>query len=140
MKNEVALLNFQCPGCGSLGSVREIVYGMPGPDFEFDKYIVGGCCVTVSNPKHGCVKCDWRGFILKSPFVSEEARPSEFKCPCCGERGSMRQVLQGLELGELRDVVWTFSKTYEDEPFGNVVCTECGWSCVARDMSSWANY
>jgi len=34
---------------------------MPGPDFDFDKYIVGGCCVTEVDPDIGCVKCDWRG-------------------------------------------------------------------------------
>ena len=67
MKNEVGLLNFQCPGCGSLGGVREIVYGMPGPDFEFDKYIVGGCCVTENDPDIGCKECGWEGFSAKLP-------------------------------------------------------------------------
>ena len=54
-------IDLSCPGCGTLGSVREIVYGMPGPDFEFDKYIVGGCCVTDDDPDIGCRECGWRG-------------------------------------------------------------------------------
>ena len=55
------MVNFRCPGCGSLGSVREIIYGMPGSDFDFEKYIVGGCCVTDENPEFGCKKCGWEG-------------------------------------------------------------------------------
>ena len=120
--------------------MREIVYGMPGPDFDFDKYIVGGCCVTGVDPRHGCKKCGWRGFLLRSEFVSVEAKPSEFVCPSCGEVGSMRQILQIGLLGELKDVIWKFTRTYEDEPAGNVVCEECGWNCVGRDWSSWVDY
>ena len=133
-------IEISCPGCGASGSVREIVYGMPGSDFDFDKYIVGGCCVTGMDPKHGCIACDWKGFILKSPFISEEVLPSEFKCPCCGAVGSMRKQIEGLHFLEFNDVVMKFSRTYEDEPFGNAVCEKCGWSCVARDMSAWVDY
>lgn len=43
----------------------EIVYGMPGSDFEFDKYIVGGCCVTDNDPDIGCKECGWEGFSEK---------------------------------------------------------------------------
>ncbi|MFM7874589.1 MAG: hypothetical protein ACKO8Y_08270 [Actinomycetota bacterium] len=42
--------------------MREIVYGMPGPDFDFDKYIVGGCCVTEVAPDIGCKECGWEVF------------------------------------------------------------------------------
>lgn len=38
---------------------------MPGPDFEFDKYIVGGCCVTDNDPDIGCKECGWEGFSEK---------------------------------------------------------------------------
>ena len=58
-------IELSCPGCRSLGSVREIVYGTPGPDFEFDKYIVGGCCVTDNDPDIGCKECGWEGFSEK---------------------------------------------------------------------------
>ena len=57
--------SFKCPGCGASGSIREIVYGMPGSDFEFDKYIVGGCCVTDNDPDIGCKECGWEGFSEK---------------------------------------------------------------------------
>jgi hypothetical protein len=49
-----------------VGTLREIVYGMPGPDFEFEKYIVGGCCVTDEDPEIGCLKCEWAGFVSGS--------------------------------------------------------------------------
>ena len=56
-----------CPGCGASESVREILYGMPGSDFEFDKYIVGGCCVTDNDPDIGCKECGWEGFLSEKP-------------------------------------------------------------------------
>jgi len=52
-------------GCGASGSILEIVYGMPGSDFEFDKNIVGGCCVTDNDPDIGCKECGWEGFSEK---------------------------------------------------------------------------
>ena len=58
-----------CSGCGTSGSIREIVYGMPGPDFEFDKYIVGGCCVNDNDPNIGCKKCGWEGFNEDKYFL-----------------------------------------------------------------------
>lgn len=54
-------IDVACPGCGASGSIQEIVYGMPGSDFEFDKYIVGGCCVTDNDPDIGCKECGWSG-------------------------------------------------------------------------------
>ena len=60
-------IEISCPGCGALGSVREIVYGMPGSDFDFDKYIVGGCCVTDNDPEYGCKECGWEGFFSEKP-------------------------------------------------------------------------
>jgi len=60
-----------CPGCGASGSIQEIVYGMPGSDFEFDKYIVGGCCVTDNDPDIGCKECGWSSSIKDvSPWSS----------------------------------------------------------------------
>jgi len=54
---------FNCRVCGAHDSLRKTVYGMPGPDFEFEKYIVGGCCVTENDPDIGCRKCGWEGWI-----------------------------------------------------------------------------
>jgi len=55
--------SFKCPGCGASGSIQEIVYGMPGSDFEFDKYIVGGCWVTDNDADIGCKECGWEGVL-----------------------------------------------------------------------------
>ena len=63
MVSKRGLAKFQCPGCGALGVIREIAYGMPGEDFDFDRYIVGGCCVTDNDPEIGCVKCGWEGSV-----------------------------------------------------------------------------
>jgi hypothetical protein len=47
-----------CPGCAELG-LQRIVYGMPDEDFEFDKYIMGGC--VMADFDIGCKKCGWSG-------------------------------------------------------------------------------
>jgi hypothetical protein len=57
----VRLSTASCPSCGGVGVLRRILYGMPSADFDFDKFIVGGCCVTDVDPEVGCVKCDWVG-------------------------------------------------------------------------------
>ncbi len=50
-----------CPGCGEKGGMKKILYGMPDDEFDFEKYIVGGCIVTGSDPQVGCTKCGWEG-------------------------------------------------------------------------------
>jgi ribosomal protein L37AE/L43A len=47
-----------CPKCGTKG-LKRILYGMPGDDFEFGKYIAGGC--IMSEADIGCSECDWSG-------------------------------------------------------------------------------
>jgi hypothetical protein len=49
-----------CPGCGEIG-LYKILYGMPSDDFDFDKYIVGGCIMADSDI--GCKKCGWTGTL-----------------------------------------------------------------------------
>ena len=54
-----------CAGCGAIGSMRQILYGMPDPEvFDFEKYAVGGCCISPDgiDPDIQCKECDWRGF------------------------------------------------------------------------------
>ena len=61
-----------CPGCGEVGTLREIIYGMPDPEvFDFEKYAVGGCCVTGEgfDPDVQCRSCDWSGF--RASFESQ---------------------------------------------------------------------
>jgi len=36
----------------------EIAYGFPGAEFDFDKYEVGGCCVSDNDPDFKCMKCE----------------------------------------------------------------------------------
>jgi hypothetical protein len=48
-----------------MGTLREIVYGMPDPEhFNFEKYTAGGCCMNGdgSDPDIQCRACDWSGF------------------------------------------------------------------------------
>jgi transposase-like protein len=46
-----------CPACNST-QVKEIAYGMPDfESFDFEKYEVGGCCVTDNDPKYLCKSC-----------------------------------------------------------------------------------
>ena len=39
--------------------LKKILYGMPGDDFPFEKYIVGGCIMSEADV--GCTQCDWLG-------------------------------------------------------------------------------
>ena len=54
-----------CLECGHVGTLRIIIYGMPDPAvFDFEKYAVGGCCVTGEglDPDVRCRDCEWEGF------------------------------------------------------------------------------
>lgn len=50
-----------CPNCGS-GKVLPIVYGYPGPEmmeeYDDEKILLGGCCITGDDPEWGCADCD----------------------------------------------------------------------------------
>ena len=50
-----------CPSCGEVGGLKRILYGMPGQDFNYGKYIVGGCVISERDPEIGCVNCGWEG-------------------------------------------------------------------------------
>ncbi len=52
------LRRIACPQCGEVG-LQKIIYGMPSDDFDFNKYIVGGC--IMSEADIGCPKCEWVG-------------------------------------------------------------------------------
>ena len=59
-----AFSTMACPECGQIGTLREIIYGMPDPEtFDFEKYAVGGCCVGEGqDPDVQCKSCEWEGF------------------------------------------------------------------------------
>ena len=50
-----------CPSCGVKRALIKIVYGMPTPDFDYSKYISGGCCMDLDSPDYSCKTCDWQG-------------------------------------------------------------------------------
>ena len=40
--------------------IKEIIYGMPDLEhFDFEKYEVGGCCVSSEDNKYKCCKCEY---------------------------------------------------------------------------------
>jgi hypothetical protein len=48
-----------CPSCRST-QVKEIIYGLPDPEnFDFQRYEVGGCCVTPEDDKYKCSNCEY---------------------------------------------------------------------------------
>ena len=46
----------KCPFCGS-DDIKEIVYGMPRVDFDYSRYISGGCVVMPDSPQWHCDNC-----------------------------------------------------------------------------------
>lgn len=49
------------PDCGSCSNkTTPILYGMPGEDFNFEKFESGGCIVSDSDPVWVCRKCGWQ--------------------------------------------------------------------------------
>ena len=65
VKRRTRLRNLVCPECREIGTLREIIYGMPDPEtFDFEKYAVGGCCITGDgrDPDVQCKVCEWEGF------------------------------------------------------------------------------
>ena len=46
----------KCPHCGS-ADIKKILYGMPLPEVDLSKYIIGGCVAFDDSPVWGCVNC-----------------------------------------------------------------------------------
>ena len=51
----------ECPRCGS-PRIKPIVYGMPAPDFDIDRFHIGGCVILPDAPTRHCDECElsWR--------------------------------------------------------------------------------
>jgi hypothetical protein len=60
-KQRSRLRTLTCPDCGQKGKLQRIVYGMPGDDFDFEKYAVGGCLIQDDQPDIRCRECGWNG-------------------------------------------------------------------------------
>ena len=70
-KRRPALRSFSCPKCGQKGNLQRIIYGMPDPEtFDFEKYAVGGCCLSgdAKDPDVQCRECEWEGFRDNLPI------------------------------------------------------------------------
>lgn len=67
ISNFDALKLLKCPECEQVGRLKEIIYGMPGDDFDFDfeRYAVGGCCLSGVgiDPNVSCPACEWEGTL-----------------------------------------------------------------------------
>lgn len=66
--------NVKCPYCNST-NVKKYLYGMPTHDYDKDKYILGGCEVTLSNPKYKCMDCGKDIFyedLNKEDYIKKE--------------------------------------------------------------------
>ena len=61
-KRRPALRTLVCPQCLQKAVMQRILYGMPGEDFDFEKYAVGGCLVEPMQPDIACKDCEWRGY------------------------------------------------------------------------------
>lgn len=61
MSDKAWVRNAACSKCNHVGEVREIVYGMPMPDFDLSEYEIGGCIVSSSMPEVACRACGWAG-------------------------------------------------------------------------------
>ena len=46
----------KCPFCES-DDIKEIIYGLPRVDFDYSRYISGGCVVMQDSPKWHCDNC-----------------------------------------------------------------------------------
>jgi hypothetical protein len=57
--NQNPLHEIQCKNCLKTGGLKKIVYGLPSPEFDFDKFISGGCCPPEMADRIGCKFCKW---------------------------------------------------------------------------------
>jgi hypothetical protein len=55
-----------CPICKTHTSLREVVYGLPEGPLDEEKYAIGGCCISESDPSLICVECGWEGLHVNN--------------------------------------------------------------------------
>jgi len=74
-KSQIRIGKFTfCPKCNEMGKVKEILYGMPSEDFNQDKYVLGGCCITDNDPEIQCTACGWVGMMEEVRFTKRKAK------------------------------------------------------------------
>jgi len=55
------LRTLSCPKCCQKGNLQRMIDGMPGDEFDFQKYAVGGCLVGDNQLDVLCKDCGWSG-------------------------------------------------------------------------------
>ena len=63
-----------CPKCSEMGKVNEILYGMPLRDYNQEKYVLGGCCITDNDPEIQSTACDWIGMLEEVRFTKRKPK------------------------------------------------------------------
>ena len=61
-KKPITFKTAPCPQCGTVGSIRRIIWGMPSVDIDFSKYAIGGCCIPENPHEIACSECPWSGW------------------------------------------------------------------------------
>ena len=55
-----------CEYCGQSDTVKKVLYGMPGEDVDFDRYIIGG--FVPDNVLARCIACGWEKLGIPEIF------------------------------------------------------------------------
>ena len=61
-KKPITFKTAPCPGCGTIGSIRRIIWGVPSADFDFSKHAIGGQCIPENPHEIACSECPWSGW------------------------------------------------------------------------------
>lgn len=56
----------KCPICRTHKNLREVVYGLPEGPLDEEKYAIGGCCISESDPSLICIECGWEGHYVNN--------------------------------------------------------------------------
>lgn len=63
-----------CPKCNEMGKIKEVLYGMPSEDYNQEKFVLGGCCISDNDPEIQCTNCDWFGMKEDVRFTKRKSK------------------------------------------------------------------
>lgn len=63
-----------CPKCNEMGKIKEVLYGMPSEDYNQEKFVLGGCCISDNDPEIQCTNCDWTGMKESVRFTKRKQK------------------------------------------------------------------
>lgn len=116
-----------CPSCDSDEGIREILYGLPDGPVDENKFAIGGCCVTGSDPIWTCMECGWSGWSLKN---DQGTKLSRWKCPLCESIGKIRLIHLDDETYKLERKHTYKVQEQDGKSSPNSMCLKCGWTTV----------